>query len=307
MIGTIFDIKKFAVHDGPGIRSTVFLKGCHLNCIWCHNPEGISPKVNLWYFENKCIKCHKCIGSCQNNALSIQKEPLSHIKIDTEMCSNAGACVAVCPTGALCFDGRTISTQEIVEILMADQVFYEQSKGGITLSGGDPFYQSDFALDILKSCKNKALHTAIETCLYVHSDILEHFIPFVDLFIIDMKLYDTYEHQRYTGVRNESIKFNLHYLADRKVNLLVRIPLIPGITAKDENIKKIAAFVHSIRDDIKMELINYNVLAESKYRIMNKSYSLLHNMKSFTQSELNHFNQIIKNEGVHVLEEIHLD
>jgi len=307
MIGTIFDIKKFAVHDGPGIRSTVFLKGCYLNCIWCHNPEGISNQIDLWYFENKCIKCHQCIASCQNKALSVQEKPLPHITIDAEKCTNVGSCVQVCPTGALTFDGRLISSEEIVDILMDDHLFYEQSGGGITLSGGDPLYQPNFSYEILTGCKRKGIHTAIETSLYVQQNILEKLVPAIDLFIVDMKLFDASEHQRYTGVKNDLIKSNIRYLVNQNVNLLIRIPLIPGITALNNNIKKIASFVHNLRADIKIELMNYNIMAESKYQVMNKSFSLLHDMKSFTQDELTAFYQIIKDEGVGVIEEKHIN
>lgn len=297
MDGTIFDIKRFAVHDGPGIRTTVFLKGCPLNCIWCHNPEGIAPNINLWYFENKCIKCHHCIHSCQNHALSIQEKPDKHIGINHLKCSKAGTCVLVCPTGALSFDGKQITSDEVVKALLDDKLFYEQSAGGITLSGGDPLFQPDFSLEILKACKSLGIHTAIETSLYTRVEILEKFLTTVDLFITDLKIFDTTMHEKYTGVPNELIKSNIRFLADHKANMLIRIPLIPGITALDNNIKEIASFIYQLRPDISIELMNYNMLTESKYRIMNKPFDHLQDMKKFSKEELDYFMEIIKKEG----------
>lgn len=306
MIGNIIDIKKFTIHDGPGIRSTVFLKGCPLNCAWCHNPEGIENKISLWYFENKCIHCHQCISACQRNALSIQESSHPHILIEKAKCNNAGNCVAVCPTAALCFDGKKISSDDVVKVLLEDRPFYQQSGGGITISGGDPLYQQVFSLEILKACKSEFLHTAIETCLYTQKEILEKFIPWVDLFIVDLKLFDSKTHEHYTGVQNELIKANFEYLASQKVNILVRIPLIPGITTTKENIKNISAFVYNTSKNVPIELMNYNSLAENKYRLMNKPHELLRGLKPLSHSELDELYQLVINEGVEIERETHI-
>lgn len=303
MKGNIIDIKKFTIHDGPGIRSTVFLKGCPLNCVWCHNPEGIENKVNLWYFEKKCIKCRKCISACLNKAVSIAEKPQPHIVINKEKCTNSGKCVEVCPTTALCFDGKEVSVQDVVQVLLDDKAFYQQSGGGITISGGDPLYQSRFSLDILKACKSENIHTAIETCMYSNRDILENFIDFVDLFIVDIKLFDSNDHKKYTGLRNELIKSNFEYLAFRKANIMVRIPLIPGITATRENIGNISKFVYNTGSSIPIELMNYNPLAENKYRLMSKSYDVLNGMKPLSESELDELYRIVKGESVEIVRE----
>jgi pyruvate formate lyase activating enzyme len=304
MKGNIIDIKKFTIHDGPGIRSTVFLKGCPLNCVWCHNPEGINKNINLWYFENKCIKCHRCIRVCLNRALSITEN--SHIAINSEKCTDAGNCVEVCPTEALCFDGKEISASEVVKVLMEDNAFYQESGGGITLSGGDPLFQFDFSLEILKACKSKNVHTTIETCMYVKRDILEKFLNCVDLFIVDLKLFDSDEHEKYTGVRNELIKSNFEYLASQNANILLRIPLIPGITATNENIKNISTFVKNISSKIPIELMNYNPLTENKYRLMGKNYDVLMGMKPLTSNELDKLYQIVNNQGIEIIRETKL-
>lgn len=302
MLGNIIDIKKFTLHDGPGIRSTVFLKGCPLNCVWCHNPEGIDHAINLWYFENKCIKCHTCISACQNKALFVQDNQ-PHIGIEKDRCTNVGKCVEVCPTTALCFDGQEISSDDVVKALSDDKPFYQQSGGGITLSGGDPLYQTSFSLEILRGCKNESIHTAIETCMYTNRDILAKFITCVDLFIVDLKLYDSNEHERYTGVRNELIKSNFEYLLSHKANILVRIPLIPGITATIENIKNIANYVYNTSKEIPIELMNYNPLAQNKYRLMNKNYDVLRGMKPFPENALDELYQTVINEGVEIVRE----
>lgn len=301
MIGHIIDIKKFTLHDGPGIRSTVFLKGCPLRCVWCHNPEGLEKKISLWYFENKCIKCHKCISACPNNALSVSEKP--HIAINKEKCTNAGKCVEVCPTTALCFDGKEVSSQDVVKVLVEDKAFYQQSGGGITISGGDPLYQSDFSLEILKASKRENIHTAIETCMYSKREVLEKFIDCVDLFIVDLKLFDSSDHEKCTGVRNEIIKSNFKYLVSQKADILVRIPLIPGITATKENIKSISAFVNNTNKSVSIELMNYNPLAENKYRLMGKTYKEIKGMKPLSENELDILYQIVSNGGITIIRE----
>jgi pyruvate formate lyase activating enzyme len=303
MLGNIIDIKKFTVHDGPGIRSTVFLKGCPLSCLWCHNPEGIENKINLWYFEKKCIKCNQCISACRNTALSIGEENQSYICIDHNRCSNMGNCVNVCPTAALCFDGREISSEEIINILLEDRIFYEQSGGGITVSGGEPTYQHAFSLEILKRCKDQKIHTAIETCMYAKKAILERFIPYTDLFLVDIKLFDSEEHKKYTGVANEQILSNFRFLAEKNVSMQVRIPLISGITTTEENIRSISSFVFSINKGIPIELMNYNSLAENKYRLMGKDYSAIKDLKPLPEKNLHSLYRIIEEEGITVIRE----
>ena len=301
MVGNIIDIKKFTLHDGPGIRSTVFLKGCPLRCIWCHNPEGIDFENHLWYFEKKCIHCHLCLAACPNQALSIQEKPLPHIRINKLKCSCSGGCAKACPTGALCFDGQSLRSEDVVRILLEDRSFYEESGGGITLSGGDPLYQYEFSLEILKACKDAGLHTAIETSMHSKKEFLARFLDFVDLFIVDLKLFDTVRHAQYTGVGNKLILSNFEFLVSQNKPILVRIPLIPGITDTQVNIRSIASYVYQISRDTPIELINYNPLAENKYRLMNRDTTVLKGMKPLNESELDSLYEIIASEKVPVV------
>lgn len=303
MKGKVFDIKKFAIHDGPGIRSTLFLKGCPLKCIWCHNPEGIENKISLWYFPNKCIHCRSCIQVCPNKALSLGNEGEPFILINHQLCDNKGACVDACPTKALTFDSYELEVEEAVKRLLQDQIFYEQSGGGITISGGDPLFQHEYSKSILKICHDKGIHTSIETCMYARKEIFASFFDIVDLFIVDLKFIDEHSHRKYTGTGNSLILSNFKSLMEAKQNVLVRIPLIPEITATEENISAIARYVKEVAPETEIELINFNPLAENKYRLMGKEYAFLSEMKPFTQNELDDFYTILEKIGIRVVKE----
>lgn len=272
--GTIFKIKRFAVHDGPGIRTAVFLKGCPLNCIWCHSPEGIDQKISIWYNINNCILCGKCVESCPQQALEMSTESTRSIQICRNACQLSGECAAVCPTGAIQFNGETKSVFEIVEEILKDKLFYENSGGGITITGGEPLFQPEFTLSILKNCRKNKIHTSIETSLFCERDVLERITEYVDLFIVDMKIADTIQHRKYTGKGNETIRKNFSYLAESGKEIQVRIPLIPGITDTERNKTEIAGFVNSINKSIKIEYLDYNPLAENNYKRLNIPFLL---------------------------------
>ena len=186
MKAVVFDIKRFAVHDGPGIRSTLFLKGCPLDCKWCHNPEGISRGEMLWYFPNQCLKCGDCVPVCPHQALIMENE----ILIDRSRCDLCGKCTETCPTGALHILGKEMTIEEIEEELLRDRIFYEESGGGITLSGGEPLAQSAVAVEVLKNMKARGIATAVESCLQVPESVLEEVLPLCDYFMADLKLID---------------------------------------------------------------------------------------------------------------------
>lgn len=303
MDGNIIDIKRFTIHDGPGIRSTVFLKGCALRCAWCHNPEGEENSVDLWYFPRQCIRCRACLGVCPSDALWADEEGDTFIWINRQRCTKCGLCVQACPTTALSFDGQRLSDEEVAATLLRDEPFYRQSGGGITISGGDPLIQHEFAVEILGQCAAAGVHTAIETCLQGSWNIVEEFLPVTDLFIVDLKLADSQQHREYTGHGNELIRENYRHLASLKVDLLTRIPLIPRVTAPSANIAAIARFIRSCNPGGRVELINFNPLAESKYLLMNRDQGFFRNMAPLGGVELSELNAIMEAEGLAVVRE----
>ncbi len=264
--GTIFKIKRFAVHDGPGIRTAVFLKGCPLNCIWCHSPEGISTDISIWYNRNLCIACGKCVQVCPNNALELVQNAESHINIDRNICNISGDCIRICPTGALQFTGSVYIVSDIISEIEKDTLYYQVSGGGVTITGGEPLYQPDFTRELLKECKKKNIQTAIETCLFCERETIVGILDFVDLFIVDMKIFNRAQHILYTGKSNDIIKENIQYLAESGKSIIVRIPMINDITDTEENINECKKFVHDLDSRIPVEYIDYNPLAENNYK-----------------------------------------
>ncbi|MGD0755799.1 MAG: glycyl-radical enzyme activating protein [Bacteroidales bacterium] len=274
--GIIFKIKRFSVHDGPGIRTSVFLKGCPLSCIWCHSPEGISSEISVWYDQSLCIACGECVKSCTEKALELvpQPEPKSqpHISINRKLCSLNGDCVKICPTGALQFTGAKTSIYDIINEIEKDILYYQLSGGGVTLTGGEPLYQPDFSGNILKECRKKNIHTAIETCLFCERETINNISDYVDLFIIDIKIFDKTQHICYTGKSNDIIKENLRYISGKGIPIIVRIPMIKGITDTEMNKNTCARFVNDIDKRIPIEYISYNPLAGNNYKRLEIPY-----------------------------------
>jgi pyruvate formate lyase activating enzyme len=272
--GVIFKIKRFSLHDGPGIRTSVFLKGCPLNCIWCHSPEGISQNISIWYNRNTCISCGQCVQSCPEKALTLIKADESYIQIDREICKVSGECVEICPSNAMQFTGYKSTVTEIMKEIEKDITFYMTSGGGVTLTGGEPLYQPEFTKEILEASRRRGIHTAIETSLFCEKDCLDLISHLVDLFIVDIKLFEPGTHKSYTGRLNEPIKENFQYIAMQERNILVRIPLIDNITNTKRNITAITDFVRETRKDIQIEMIRFNPLAENNYKKLGIPYLL---------------------------------
>ena len=268
MNGQIFDIKRFAVHDGPGIRTTVFFKGCPLRCIWCHNPEGMCLGRDLMVKRERCILCETCVSACKDNALSVQN---NQIVIDRRQCTFCNACVDACPTRAIVRIDRDVTDDELVEELTCDLIF-TGDEGGVTLSGGDPLFQADFALSVLKKLKERHVNTCVESCLMTPSHVIESLMEVTDHFLVDIKLIDSDAHRRFTGAGNEQILQNIALLSTGNADMSIRVPLIPGITATDENLTGIARFVKSLNRDLPIELLNFNSLALSKYNLIDQIY-----------------------------------
>ncbi len=258
--GYIFDIKRFAVHDGPGIRTTVFFKGCPLKCVWCHNPEGLSFGPRLAYYENKCLGCGECAAVCPRGAHTM--EGGSH-RFRRELCTDCGLCADACPGNALVLYGREISAEELLAILRKDRDFYENSGGGVTLSGGECLMQADFCAELLKALKQENIRTAVDTSGFVPREALDKVMPFTDMFLYDIKAMDSSLHKKCTGVPNDRILSNLRYIDSAGIRTEIRIPLVPGFN--DDQPEKIAAFVRELRSVTGVKVLPYHNYAGSKY------------------------------------------
>jgi pyruvate formate lyase activating enzyme len=272
IIGLIFDIIRFAIHDGPGIRTTAFLKGCPLSCWWCHNPEGIPCSKNLMYFDYKCIRCKTCVRACPINAIIFEGE---RININREACVKCEKCAENCPTGALNLVGREIDVEELMEGIEKDVLLYDLSGGGVTYSGGEPLCQPLFLKESLRQCKMKNIHTALDTSGYTSPNIWESVIGHVDLFLYDLKIIDDEEHQKYTGVSNKIIKKNLITLIKkgRGKDVILRFPVIPGITDTERNINELLSFVPRLKGVNEIDILPYHDISE-KYNRCGMEYKM---------------------------------
>ena len=247
--GMVSDIQKFSLHDGPGIRTVVFLKGCNMRCVWCHNPEAIGYGRFLAFYPGKCILCGACYDACGTGALTQVFDnslpPLSRRRFDRARCTACGTCVQVCAPQALKLIGREMTARDVLEKVMEDRPYYEASGGGVTLSGGEPLAQAEFSAEILQMCRDEGMDTAIETNLSFPQRVVEKLLPFLDRIFCDLKLLDDAEHIRTTGVSNATVLENLKWLSETGIPLTVRTPLIPGITDSDGNIRGIAAWLRA--------------------------------------------------------------
>ena len=250
LTGQIFDIERSSFVDGPGIRTTVFFKGCNLRCAWCHNPESQRKETQLMFHRAKCTGCGTCRAKCPN-AL--------------ESCDACGTCASLCPSGARELCGKTYAVDVLFDELIKDKIFYESSGGGVTFSGGECMLQLDFLAAILKKCKENGIHTAVDTAGHVPFSSFERILPDTDLFLYDVKCFDSETHKRYTGVGNELIKENLERLLRLEKPVWVRIPIILGVNDTVEEMQKIKAFLDSCGSCARVELLPYHAMGEHKY------------------------------------------
>jgi len=264
--GTIIKIKRFSVHDGPGIRTSVFLKGCPLGCVWCHSPEGIGPDISIWYNQNSCIRCGRCVEACPEKALGVNTGSDPFISIDRSKCMVTGDCVRVCPADAMKFTGTIVSPEEVFGEIEKDIEFYYSSGGGVTLTGGEPLYQPGFAAEILELCRGRKIHTAIETSLFAEEGVMKLISSLTDLVIADLKIFDPVMHKRHTGESNEIIKKNFAFLAESGKSTIVRVPLVKDITGTIENRMAIQDYVNSFGRGIPVEFIEFNPLTANNYK-----------------------------------------
>lgn len=260
MKGRISDIKRFAVHDGDGIRTTVFLKGCSLKCVWCHNPEGISFKPQLAYYANKCIGCGECVSVCPSNAHKMTDN--GHL-LDRNLCIACGKCEEKCLGSALTFYGKEITVKELLPILLEDKDFYDTSGGGVTLSGGECLCQADFCAELLKALKEKGINTAVDTCGFVSKEAIDKVMPYTDTFLYDIKAIDEDVHIKCTGQSNKQILENLKYIDSCGKAIEIRIPYVPDFN--DNQIDKIAEFLKPLKNVKTVKVLPYHNYAGSKY------------------------------------------
>ncbi len=262
MEGVIFDLRKFSIHDGPGIRTTVFFKGCPMGCWWCHNPEGMHKQQEIMINPARCIKeCQECLNIC--NSIS-KKEKIS---IDKKTCNLCGKCALACPAEAIEMVGKNVSVKDVMDKIEEDKVFYEVSGGGATFSGGEPLMQPDFLKALLSNCKEKGIHTALDTsgyAPYAPYSIIESMMGNVDLFLYDLKVMDDGMHRKYTGVSNALILRNLAELSKAHKNIEIRFPLIPLITDTDENVKQVLEFLTKLGIR-RISLLPFHVIGYKKY------------------------------------------
>lgn len=296
LIGSVFDIKRFAVHDGSGIRTTVFMKGCPLRCVWCQNPEGLNKQRQILYLTNKCIKCQSCVQKAVNKGIIFSDDK---IQLQRNCEEDWEKIIDICPTRALQYDSELYTIDELIKELLKDEAFFKYD-GGVTISGGEPLLQHEFTLAVLKACKQYGIHTAIESSLYVNQEILVEFLPYVDQIFADMKIFDNELHHKYTNVDNKIIKNNLKFLLNntKKDDIIVRTPLIPKMTATQENIAQIANFLSDCYSDVHYELLNYNPLAKAKYNYLDLKYCFEENPKLYSDTQMQMFYRIARQNGI---------
>ncbi len=260
--GRVFDIQRFSIHDGPGIRTTVFLKGCPLRCLWCHNPEGIRREPLLSFALDKCIACGTCVDTCPNQA-HVMDPQKGHVFL-RERCQACGKCAELCPTRALELVGRDVSCDEVLDQVLRDRLFYEASGGGVTLSGGEPLLQIEFAEALLRGASEAGVHTAVETCGHVSFARLARVAPHTDLFLYDVKETDDALHRKFTGVPGRRILDNLRALHDAGASVLVRLPIVPGLNDREGHFREVARIVRPLSGLLGVEVLPYHSLGIGK-------------------------------------------
>jgi pyruvate formate lyase activating enzyme len=285
-IGRIYDIQRFSIHDGPGIRTEVFLKGCPLRCLWCHSPESQSFARQVGWFETRCIgadACGRCLDVCPEGALkkgrvvdsAIHKAEIQLIDRDLALCSHCGKCAEVCPAQALAFIGRDVSVDEVMEVIEKDRRFYRRSGGGVTVSGGEPLAQPGFLMALLRACKDRGLHTCLDTTGYAPWEVLKPVLPLIDLVLLDIKHMDSRLLMKLVGVPSKPILENARKIATAGGTLQIRIPIIPGLNDSEANIRATSEFCIELGAAVSIvQILPYHRLGTAKYERLQREYQL---------------------------------
>lgn len=297
MIPLIFDIRRYSINDGPGIRITIFMKGCPLRCSWCHNPESQSPDVQKIYTASKCIGAQDCIEVCPTGALTLTPDG---IVTDGEKCTLCGKCAEACPSKAIEMSGKMYSAEELVAIIEKERVHIDQSGGGVTFSGGEPLMHPGFLIEMLDACGKKGLHRAVDTCGFASTETVLEVAKHTDLFLFDLKLMDPVQHKKWTGADNRLILKNLKLLAETGANINIRIPFIKHVNTGEIEIRKMAEFVSGLQGQKPVvNLLPYHNIASGKYQKLEMEYNA-GEMAEPSEKEILQAIEIFKNRGLEV-------
>ncbi|HHV26915.1 MAG TPA: glycyl-radical enzyme activating protein [Tissierellia bacterium] len=296
MEGTIVNIQKYSIHDGPGIRTTVFLKGCPLSCWWCHNPESQSTKNEIMFFEQKCTGCGICVKRCPEEAITMKEMKPT---IDETKCILCGNCTDFCYNEAREYVGQKIGAIELFKEIQKDEIFYEESGGGVTFSGGEPLLQVDFLSEVLDICNKKNIHTTLDTSGYTKWENIEKIVNKVDLFLYDLKLIDDEKHKKYIGVSNKLILENLKKLSSLGKRIFVRMPIIAGINDDNDHIDESIKFIKTLNNIEQVNLIPYHSMGMDKYKRLNMDYKLS-GMEKPADEKMEELKEKFEKEGIKV-------
>lgn len=267
--GTVFNIQRFSIHDGPGIRTTVFLKGCNLRCFWCHNPEAWETEPQVQFFPEKCIACGACVEVCENDAQLLNGDQRLYLR---DLCTSCMSCVQECFSGALEQSGKVYTVEDILAEIERDRTYYQFSDGGVTFSGGEPFLQQPFLKEVLQACKEAGFHTAVDTALNVPWALVEEVLPYTDLFLVDVKAFDDEIHHQATGVSNRRILDNLKLLSAVHPQIWIRIPVIPGVNDSASELESISMYLATLESIRWIELLPFHTLGSEKYPSLGMDY-----------------------------------
>jgi pyruvate formate lyase activating enzyme len=305
VLGRVFDIQRFSLHDGPGIRTTVFLKGCPLRCLWCHNPEGMSASQAVSFLPEKCVACGECVRACPNGAHRLEvSEPqgskVTHV-YDREVCARCGRCTETCDTGTLEFVGRPMSVEEVMKEVNQDRTFYMPSGGGMTISGGEPLAQIDFTVALLRAAREQGIHRCVETAGFASWERFRPLVPLVNLFLFDCKETDAQRHAEFTGQTNRIIIENLRALHEAGAKVELQCPLVPGINDREDHLAGIAALAQSLPNLAGVRLLPYHPLGRSKLHRLGLSPAPNLPHQPFDQAQLDRWAAWLRQKGVRVL------
>lgn len=291
--GNVFNIQNYSIHDGPGIRTTVFFKGCPLNCKWCHNPESISKEIQILRYEERCVICGNCVEVCPTNSLKFEDNKIVY---DRSTCNLCGKCENDCHHEVIEIAGEIKTVDEVMKKILKDKIFYETSGGGVTFSGGEPFLQSEFLLELVKRSKEEGLHVAIDTSGFTSWENIKSIVEFADLILYDLKAVSNEKHKEYVGASNELIIKNLKKLANENIEIYLRLPIVKGVNNADEDIENILNIVRDIGNISQVNILEYHSMGMEKYPRLDRTYELTGEEKPDNEN-IQAIKEIFENEG----------